>query len=230
MRAFHLGMRTLTGLPLLTLEPDDYQQTPIQGPTYFALSSPRLKLYTHLTSGPFATCDGFTSYVENSDQPDLPSSYTPSLTSHIFHVQSRSSRHHCFPKCVSDHFLYQNDLIIPASLPRYSCCVQCCWSAFTVRAGPQRGRRIGAEEGVVGLWNREQGFGACDREDRVCEGGGVLRWQWVNSDSIARGKVGNGKGAPKGGAEGRDTVLCGLCWDDWEGGRREQVQATTDRR
>lgn len=82
-------MRTLTGLPFLTLEPDDYHQTPIQGPTYFALSSPRHKLYTHLTSGPFAARDDFMSYVENFDQPDpskllyaiIDKPYLPSLES-----------------------------------------------------------------------------------------------------------------------------------------------------
>ena len=62
---------------------------------------------------------------------------------------------------------------------------------------------------------------------------GVLRWHVVHRDGVARGKVGNRKGLPKGGVEGdlgRDTVVYSLCWDDWEGGGREKVQAIMDRR
>ena len=62
---------------------------------------------------------------------------------------------------------------------------------------------------------------------------GVLRWHVVHWDGVARGKVGNRRGLPKGGGEGdlgRDTVIYGLCWDYWEGGERERVQAIMDRR
>lgn len=62
---------------------------------------------------------------------------------------------------------------------------------------------------------------------------GVLRWQHVYRDGIARGKVGNGRKILGGGSEGdlgRDTVIYSLCWNDWEGGVREKVQAIIDRR
>lgn len=62
---------------------------------------------------------------------------------------------------------------------------------------------------------------------------GVLRWQHVYRDGIARGKVGNGRGLPSGSLEGdlgRDTVVYGLCWDVWEEGARHLVQAIMDRR
>lgn len=62
---------------------------------------------------------------------------------------------------------------------------------------------------------------------------GVVRWQHVHRDGIVRGKVGNGREIPGGGSEGdlgRDTVIYGLCWDDWEGGGREKVQASMNRR
>ena len=62
---------------------------------------------------------------------------------------------------------------------------------------------------------------------------GVLRWQHVYRDGIARGKIGHGRGAPMGCSEtdlGRDTVVYGLCWDSWEDGGRHMVQAIMDRR
>ncbi|KAJ3530990.1 hypothetical protein NMY22_g8340 [Coprinellus aureogranulatus] len=57
---------------------------------------------------------------------------------------------------------------------------------------------------------------------------GILRWDrvlpsWKDAD------VGNGKderkGDPRAGCLGRDTVMMGLCWDDWENGGRERVDA-----
>ncbi|EPQ53104.1 acyl-CoA N-acyltransferase [Gloeophyllum trabeum ATCC 11539] len=63
---------------------------------------------------------------------------------------------------------------------------------------------------------------------------GVLRWAQRFEDGRRRGKVGNGKEQPRGrGGEddlARDTVLYSLCWDDWEEGGREKVQAIMDRR
>lgn len=60
---------------------------------------------------------------------------------------------------------------------------------------------------------------------------GVLRWDRV----LAAGKTegGNGGGErerdPKPGCLGRDTVLLSLCWDDWEAGAREAVDAIMQR-
>jgi RimJ/RimL family protein N-acetyltransferase len=55
---------------------------------------------------------------------------------------------------------------------------------------------------------------------------GVLRWTWVLPEGKERG---NGrerrKGDPKENQLGRDTVVLGLCWDDWENGGEEQVDA-----
>jgi len=55
---------------------------------------------------------------------------------------------------------------------------------------------------------------------------GLLRWHMVFRDGVQKGKVGNGRPLPKGsldGDVGRDTVVLGLCWDEWEGGVRETV-------
>ncbi|TBU24630.1 hypothetical protein BD311DRAFT_741700 [Dichomitus squalens] len=54
---------------------------------------------------------------------------------------------------------------------------------------------------------------------------GVARWEKM----LVEGKPGNGKsvagreGDPRAGMGGRDTAWSSLCWDDWEGGRREAV-------
>lgn len=62
---------------------------------------------------------------------------------------------------------------------------------------------------------------------------GILRWDRVYHDGDARGKPGNGI-ALAGDREpqniGRHTYIYGLCWDDWENGGREKLQALMDRR
>ncbi|KAK1831418.1 putative acetyltransferase [Podospora conica] len=55
---------------------------------------------------------------------------------------------------------------------------------------------------------------------------GVLRWHMVFRDGVGKGKVGHGRALPKGSREGelgRDTVVLGFCWDEWEGGGEERV-------
>ncbi|KAK3382098.1 acyl-CoA N-acyltransferase [Lasiosphaeria ovina] len=62
---------------------------------------------------------------------------------------------------------------------------------------------------------------------------GLLRWHFVLRDQPgARVKVGNGQPLPPGSPEtlvGRDTVVLGLCWDDWEQAARETVEAAMAR-
>ena len=55
---------------------------------------------------------------------------------------------------------------------------------------------------------------------------GLVRWHMVFRDGVQKGKVGNGRPLPEGSREGdigRDTVVLGLCWDEWEGGVGERV-------
>ena len=62
---------------------------------------------------------------------------------------------------------------------------------------------------------------------------GVMRWHFVFRDGVSKGKVGNGRALPKGSREGdlgRDTVMLGLCWDDWEDGVREKVFRLMERK
>ncbi|KDR72832.1 hypothetical protein GALMADRAFT_125640 [Galerina marginata CBS 339.88] len=59
---------------------------------------------------------------------------------------------------------------------------------------------------------------------------GILRWDRV----LPKGKdAGNGKelreGDPRMECVGRDTAMLGHCWDDWESGGRENVEATMRR-
>jgi RimJ/RimL family protein N-acetyltransferase len=61
---------------------------------------------------------------------------------------------------------------------------------------------------------------------------GIKRWDRV----LPKGKdlAGNGGGVREGdskeGCVGRDSALLSLCWDDWEGGERERIQKTMDRK
>ncbi|KAK0648104.1 acyl-CoA N-acyltransferase [Cercophora newfieldiana] len=61
---------------------------------------------------------------------------------------------------------------------------------------------------------------------------GVMRWHMVFRGGKEKGKVGNGRGMPKGGEEGdlgRDTIVLSVCWEDWEGGTDENVDAVMKR-
>jgi len=55
----------------------------------------------------------------------------------------------------------------------------------------------------------------------------VLRWDRVLP--IGKNDAGNKKGErdgdPRAGCAGRDTAMLGICWDDWESGGKEHVDA-----
>ncbi|KAJ7097528.1 acyl-CoA N-acyltransferase [Mycena epipterygia] len=61
---------------------------------------------------------------------------------------------------------------------------------------------------------------------------GVLRWERVLPADRTEG--GNGvdlrAGDSRPGCLGRDTILLSLCWDDWEGGARDSVNAIMQRK
>jgi len=63
---------------------------------------------------------------------------------------------------------------------------------------------------------------------------GVMKWHRVFRGGEDKGKVHNGREFPRGGDGkqdyARDTVILSHCWDDWEQGGREKVQAIMDRR
>ncbi|KAL8946579.1 MAG: hypothetical protein Q9222_007041 [Ikaeria aurantiellina] len=62
---------------------------------------------------------------------------------------------------------------------------------------------------------------------------GVSRWNRIFKDRVKRGKIGNGRGVPKGAEEGdvgRDTATYAMCWDNWEEYAREQVRRVMERR
>ncbi|PFH52969.1 hypothetical protein AMATHDRAFT_1701 [Amanita thiersii Skay4041] len=54
---------------------------------------------------------------------------------------------------------------------------------------------------------------------------GLLRWTWVVT---AVGKPSREVPEERGEGGGRDSVILSLCWDDWEGGVRDKVQALID--
>ncbi|KAJ6506200.1 acyl-CoA N-acyltransferase [Mycena vitilis] len=60
---------------------------------------------------------------------------------------------------------------------------------------------------------------------------GVLRWH--RTVPAAKAEVGNGialrEGDPKPERVGGDTMILGLCWDDWEGGTRAAVDTVMQR-
>jgi len=60
---------------------------------------------------------------------------------------------------------------------------------------------------------------------------GVMKWHRVYPEGKDKGKVHNGREFPRHGEQdyARDTVIYSQCWDDWEQGGRENVQAIMDR-
>lgn len=61
---------------------------------------------------------------------------------------------------------------------------------------------------------------------------GIIRWAFVLNENNA--KQSNGKdvreGDPRGKLLGRDNAMLSVCWDDWEDGVKDLVQAKMDRR
>jgi RimJ/RimL family protein N-acetyltransferase len=68
---------------------------------------------------------------------------------------------------------------------------------------------------------------------------GLLRWDRVVVGGWEKGKAGRGmqRGTAQSDSEesakaeemGRDTIMLGLCWDDWEGGGRKKVKCLMER-
>lgn len=61
---------------------------------------------------------------------------------------------------------------------------------------------------------------------------GILRWDRVFANGRPQGKQSNGRDLPPDADAddlGRDTAIYSLCWDDWEQGGRDAVQAIMDR-
>ncbi|KAF4622273.1 hypothetical protein D9613_009224 [Agrocybe pediades] len=62
---------------------------------------------------------------------------------------------------------------------------------------------------------------------------GTLRWDRLLPEHKSHLGAGNGKkvrdGDPRSACVGRDTALLGLCWDDWEDGARDKVEAIIGR-
>ena len=57
---------------------------------------------------------------------------------------------------------------------------------------------------------------------------GILRWSYVLPREMAPfGKEGR-EGDAGDGKPGRDSVMLSMCWDDWEAGMRDKVQALID--
>ena len=54
---------------------------------------------------------------------------------------------------------------------------------------------------------------------------GVMRWMWVLPDELAEAGRKGREGDATGGKTGRDAAILALCWDDWENGARERVEA-----
>ncbi|KAF8989236.1 acyl-CoA N-acyltransferase [Cyathus striatus] len=55
---------------------------------------------------------------------------------------------------------------------------------------------------------------------------GINRWTWMLPFDKKGHKV---SGTERGEADGRDTVMLSMCWDDWEGGMKEKVTGLMER-
>ncbi|KAG1816557.1 acetyltransferase [Suillus variegatus] len=63
---------------------------------------------------------------------------------------------------------------------------------------------------------------------------GIMKWHRVFPGGKDKAKVHNGREMPRGSLDeedyARDTVVLAHCWDDWEQGGRENIQAIMNRR
>lgn len=226
---------TLTDLSIPILVTDGHEQSPIHGPTYFASSSPNPELYAHLTNGPFTTLDKFLIFVQNFDQRDSDFLYAiidktrpPSPESPSGALAGIVSFQDASP---SDLSVEVGVVILPA-FQRTHVASNAIGLVLQYALNSKERNGLGLRRVQWGCATENKAsMRVAERMGFVKEG--VLRWQLVYRDGIARGKVGNGREIPGGGSEGdlgRDTVIYGLCWDDWEDGGREKVQAIMDGR
>ncbi|KAF9003944.1 acyl-CoA N-acyltransferase [Cyathus striatus] len=65
---------------------------------------------------------------------------------------------------------------------------------------------------------------AAERMGFVLEG--INRWTWVLPLDKKGNKV---NGTERGEADGRDSIVLSMCWDDWEGGVKEKVTGLMER-
>ncbi|CAD6573006.1 MAG: hypothetical protein ASARMPRED_005825 [Alectoria sarmentosa] len=230
---FHFQIKDLFN-DRMALEPFT---APIHAPTYFALSYPHPDLYAHLTAGPFASLDAFLSYIKKFDQSDPsnllyaiidktrpPSPESPSgALAGLIAFQDAS---------LSNLSFEIGPVIILPAFQRTHVASNAIGLLLQYALDPKESNGLGLRR-VQWDCSTENTTSMRVAERMALVKEGVLRWRHVYRDGIARGKVGNGKGVPNGGAEGdlgRDTVIYGLCWDHWEDGGREKVQAVMDRR
>ena len=54
---------------------------------------------------------------------------------------------------------------------------------------------------------------------------GTLRWMWVLPDGLSHMGDPGREGDPADGKSGRHSAVLSVCWDDWEGGVREKIEA-----
>ncbi|KAG6843247.1 hypothetical protein H0H93_001743, partial [Arthromyces matolae] len=54
---------------------------------------------------------------------------------------------------------------------------------------------------------------------------GIQRWTWC----LPEGKEGREGGKDRGDANGRDSAILAICWDDWENGGKEHVEKLIER-
>lgn len=204
---------------------------------YFALSSPHSELYAHLNSGPFATLDELLSYVETFEKSDpskllyaiIDKTRPPSPESPSGALAGLIGFQNASPSNLSIEI---GPVIVLPSFQRTHVASNAIGLLLQYALDPNERDGLGLRrvQWDCGSGNKAS-MRVAERMGFVKEG--VLRWQCVHRDGIARGKVGNGREILGGGSEGhlgRDTVIYGLCWDSWENGGRHMVSAIMGRR
>ncbi|KAL8694826.1 MAG: hypothetical protein Q9218_000585 [Villophora microphyllina] len=229
--------------PVRELSNDRLKLTPfiaaIHGPEFHILSSPHPSLYAHIPRGPYTSLSDFvTNFVEKVVDPS-PSWMLYAVIDKTKPISSPTNDPDGSLAGVVGYLgssvqHQDTEIGFVITLPAF----QRTHVTSNVVGLLLHYALDGPEQGGLGLrrvqWHANSVNEASRRlaERMGFRFEGVMRWHRVFRDGVRMGKVGNGRGLPKGaeaGDLGRDTAVYALCWDDWEDGVREQVQRVITR-
>ncbi|KAL9597301.1 MAG: hypothetical protein Q9219_005225 [cf. Caloplaca sp. 3 TL-2023] len=206
---------------------------------FFDLSSPHPSLYAHIPRGPYATLDDFLSdiidtiiepdptwqlyaIIDKTKPPSDPTNDPSGALAGIVGYLSSSVEN----LCTEIGLL----IILPAfQRTHVTSNAVGLLLQYALDTPEQGGLGLGRVQwhcNSVNLASRK----VVERFGFTFEG--IQRWERVFRDGVRLGKVGNGRGVPKGAAEGdlgRDTAVYAYCWEEWEDGGREKCRVLMER-
>ncbi|KAH8105183.1 acyl-CoA N-acyltransferase [Cristinia sonorae] len=221
--------------PVKDLESSKVKLTPFNpsrhAETYFAGSSPHPEIYDYLPWGPFPSSSAFVQEVyERLIQPDrgmvllvvldktktTGDSGEPALAGLIGLLNTSRSQH-----CTEIGFVITLPPFRRTHVTSHATALLLQWCLNRTSEGGLGMRRVQWQTNELNVASARAAVKMGFRFE------GVIRWQRV----LAEGKQGPERFGEDGKKEvpGRHTKMFSLCWDDWEEGEKEKINARLER-